>query len=138
MWIPSNKRDELVIPVVFAKTVGATYYLSIHANSGGGKGFESYVKVSEGGSYSDYKRNVIHDCTMAYLKQYGIVDRGKKYKNYYVIEQTDDQHCDSSLLEILFIDNEKERKLLQDIDFAYAVGNEIAFGLSSALNLERR
>lgn len=133
----STARDEMVVPPMVAKYLKADYYLSIHQNAGGGRGFESYVRKFEVGTESDRKRGIIHDEIMAGLSQYGVVDRGKKYEDFLVLVLSDDKTCDSCLLEYLFIDS-TDIELLKNNNFIDNVSNWTAYGLVRALNIPLR
>ena len=74
--------------------------LSVHCNAGGGRGFESYI--GEGTSYlSACVQGNIHQRLKKYIPEYGIVDRGPKKGDFYVISR----FPNSVLLELGFIDN---------------------------------
>lgn len=131
----STSRDELIVPVQRAKLLKATYYLSIHQNSGGGKGFESYVASVEKWTRSDVKRKILHSQIMEFLRPYEIIDRGFKHNNFYMLANSESEICDSCLLECLFMNNSRELDLLMNKDFVLGLGNEIACGLVLALGL---
>lgn len=134
-WKVSDSRDELYDPPAIANLLKVDYYLSIHVNAGGGEGFESFVKWAARGMAADRIRAVVHDQVMDFLGKWGVRDRGKKYEDYAVLTHTD---MPAALLELLFIDNTRDRELLGDEYFRAGLSNEIAYGLGVALELERR
>src|SRR5690625_7429845 len=69
-----------------ANAWNADYYVSIHINSGGGTGFESYIynQLSNTGKTAKM-RSTLHD---AVAKSNDLKDRGKKKENFYVLNET--------------------------------------------------
>ncbi|WP_456273006.1 N-acetylmuramoyl-L-alanine amidase [Bacillus sp. AK031] len=117
----------------FANSRNADFYLSIHNNAAGGRGFESYIY---NGSVSQETKNyqtIIHDQIMSSVKQkYGITDRGKKRANFHVLRETE---MNALLLEVLFVDNPEDVKLLNNPAFIADVSTAIAKGTAKALSL---
>ena len=111
------------------------YYLSIHTNAGGGKGFESYT-FPNASAESERVRKIIHTHVANFLhNQYGIIDRGMKKANFAELRET----CmPAALFENLFIDDKKEAELLGDAVFIHKLANEYAYALSIALSLPRK
>jgi len=64
-----------------ANNWGADYFLSIHINSGGGSGFESFVHSGAGAVTVNYQ-NMIHK---EIAKVIGLRDRGKKQASFHVL-----------------------------------------------------
>lgn len=112
----------------------ADFFVSIHVNAGGGTGFESYVLP---GAYASTrtKQAIIHDTIMAYLKQYGKRDRGKKTANFYVLKNT---VASAVLIECLFIDNKNDAVLLQQTAFLNGLADAIARGIAKAMGLKAK
>ncbi|OPX90236.1 MAG: Sporulation-specific N-acetylmuramoyl-L-alanine amidase [Pelotomaculum sp. PtaB.Bin104] len=114
-----------------ANKLQSDYFCSIHTNSGGGTGYESYVftGAQEG---TEKLRAVIHNVVAGYYKNAGFVDRGKKRANFAVLRDTD---MPAILLENLFIDHKQDAGRLKDAAFRDALAGAISKGLVQALNL---
>ncbi|MEV2911169.1 N-acetylmuramoyl-L-alanine amidase [Paenibacillus larvae] len=111
---------------------GADLFVSLHVNSGGGYGFESFVYLKTD-SKTDRYREAIH-CEVAPLFRR---DRGMKRANLAVCRETSMPAC---LLEFGFIDNATDAAdLAKDVfrgKLALAIANGIlkAFGMESIAN----
>lgn len=128
-----NWLDDLKTVVDYANKNNFDYFISIHVNAGKGSGFESYVHPNTSNNNQQYVSSM-HKYIIAYLKKFNIVDRGIKKKDLYVLRET---KMNSTLLECLFIDNEKDSLLLKDIKFLSGLANEIAYGIKQTFNLQR-
>lgn len=103
--------------------------LSIHANAGGGKGWE--VWTSKGYSSSDRLATVFYNeaekefpgMVMRKDTSDGDVD---KEANFTILKRT---YCPAILTENFFYDNEEECKLLMDNDFRQRVANLHIMGI---------
>jgi N-acetylmuramoyl-L-alanine amidase len=104
-------------------------FISLHSNAGGGHGFESFVHP-RAGEHARKFRSIIHDAVMATLRPYSIRDRGQKEANFYVLRET---RAPALLLESLFLDNPRERGLMQQGDFRTQLAQSIAGGIREAL-----
>ncbi|MDZ5471585.1 N-acetylmuramoyl-L-alanine amidase [Bacillus sp. 31A1R] len=89
-----------------ANSWGADFFLSIHINAGGGRGFESYVYPNVGRPTTTYQ-SYIHS---EVLKQVNFQDRGKKQSNFHVLRET---NMDAILTENGFIDNSSDASILK-------------------------
>lgn len=118
-----------------ANRVGADFFVSIHVNAGGGAGFESYVWIGAKSTPSDGMRNILHQQVMKYLSKEGVKDRGCKYSNFYVLQNT---KMPAVLLECLFIDSLTDSRKLADNNFLDGLANEIAYGIVLAMRLGRK
>lgn len=86
--------------------------ISVHANAGGGTGFECFT--SKGNTKSDLYASVMYDKASQYLKGWkmrsdrsdGDVD---KEENFYILRYT---NCPAILTENLFMDTEKDCRFL--------------------------
>lgn len=125
---------ELSDRAAFANRLGAALFVSLHCNAGGGQGFESYIHPAAGSATVSIQ-NVIHGEVMAYLRGYGITDRGKKRANLAVCRET---RMPAVLLENLFIDHPRENVLLRDEAFLRGLAASIASGIAKALGLQRK
>lgn len=114
-----------------ANSWGADYYLSIHINSGGGTGFESYVYPGVGAPTTTY-RNAIHD---EVLKVVNFADRGKKSADFHVLRES---NMDAVLTENGFIDNINDATKLRSASFIDALARGHANGLVRAFNLQKK
>lgn len=113
---------------------GADYLQSIHINSGGGNGFESYIY---NGNYNGKKRtnrlrNTIHQKVVA---QTNFSDRGKKEANFHMLRESS---MASSLTENGFIDHQGNAKKLKKDAFLDKVARGHAKGLAKALGLKKK
>ena len=125
-------RGSLSSRASFANQNKADFFLSIHVNSGGGTGYESYthlnapqgaLKIAEG----------IHTHIASMYAQRGFKDRGLKRANFQVLRET---KMPSMLIENLFIDNKNDAEFLKgNTD---GIGKQIADALVKAFDLKRR
>ncbi|MFW5889457.1 MAG: N-acetylmuramoyl-L-alanine amidase [Bacillota bacterium] len=110
--------------VNIANESNAELFVSIHANSINNKtagGVETYYN----GSHKDSRlfAEKVHD---KLYRSLGIIDRGIKKDNFYVIKYTE---MPSILIETAFLSNPKEEKLLSSPDFHTKVAVLIADGI---------
>ncbi|MFP3441177.1 N-acetylmuramoyl-L-alanine amidase, partial [Pantoea sp. SIMBA_133] len=66
------------------------------------------------------------------LKNYGISDRGKKRANFHVLRET---KMNALLIEVLFVDNEKDLNLLTNPAFIMDISTVIGDATAEALKL---
>jgi N-acetylmuramoyl-L-alanine amidase len=118
----------------FANKEKADFYLSIHQNSGGGEGFESYVYIDVG-TETKKIQNAIHARTAAVMNKYGARNRGQKQANFHVLRET---KMPAVLLEVLFIDSAGNLALLNREDFQNEVSAAIALGTAAGLSLKQK
>ncbi|MDR7072636.1 N-acetylmuramoyl-L-alanine amidase [Fictibacillus barbaricus] len=116
----------------FANKEKADFYLSIHQNSGGGEGFESYV-YNGAGSETKAIQNAIHAETAKIMQKYNVKNRGQKQANFHVLRET---KMPAVLLEVVFIDNEQNAALLMKSEFQNEAAKAIAIGTAKALSLK--
>ncbi|WP_179289567.1 N-acetylmuramoyl-L-alanine amidase [Shouchella clausii] len=114
-----------------ANNWGANYFCSVHINAGGGTGFETFIHTSRSSKSVSYQ-NVVHP---AIYSKMDVKDRGKKFANYAVLRQT---NMPAILTETLFIDNEKDAKLLKDSSFLKKVAQGHAEGIAKAFGLKSK
>lgn len=114
-----------------ANRLGASYFLSIHINAGGGTGFESYVHTNAG-DRSRALRDIVHNRLSSFYSAAGFPDRGEKSANFAVLRLTG---MPAVLLENLFIDRPGDAARLADPVFRAQVAVAIAAGLAQALGL---
>ncbi len=122
-----DRRDDV------ADDWGADVFISVHINTGGGKGFESFVYNGNVSSATVALQNVLHAEILTAMRQFGnVTDRGKKRANFAVLRETS---MPAVLTENLFIDNQGDARLLKDEAFLKAVGEAHARGIAKFLGL---
>lgn len=120
----SSATDELKARVTPANTRKADIYLSIHANS--------FVNRTVGGTATYYYQKSQYDAMLAQNIQAGVVqsaglsNRGVFPQNFYVIKRT---LMPAALVEMGFISNPDEEKLLNDPVFQQKVAQGIVQGM---------
>ncbi len=117
----TSTTDSLRARVDLAHETDADLFISIHCNTGGGKGCETYC-FSMGGyaaRLAQLIQNEIKDKT-------DLTDRGVKTANFYVIKNT---VMPAVLVETGFIDNEKDAEFLTSEEGQ----NKIAAAIASAV-----
>lgn len=116
-----------------ANNFGADAFVSIHCNSGGGWGFESfrYLKANDGKTIAF--QNALHDKLMNFYGS-SVRDRGKKTADYAVLRETNMIAC---LTENLFMDNPEITKF-NDGNFLYGVAQAHADGLAAYFGLSKK
>ncbi len=80
----------------YANSLGVDYFLSLHANAGGGNGTETYAYAS--GTTADALAHKVQEET---LTQLGTYDRGVKYASFTVLTST---AMPATLSELAFVD----------------------------------
>jgi N-acetylmuramoyl-L-alanine amidase len=126
----------------YANSKSADLFLSLHCNSGGGSGFESYI-AKTAPARTQRIQKAINDTVLGYLKGYGIGPHGNKAKNdtqgaHSRIAVLRDTKMSAVLLECLFIDNARENKLLRDKRFLDGLGEAIVKGVAASLGLKEK
>ncbi|MED1863570.1 N-acetylmuramoyl-L-alanine amidase [Fictibacillus nanhaiensis] len=117
-----------------ANSKNAELFVSIHQNIGGGEGFESYVH-QRAGVETKRIQNVLHASVAAVMSKYGARDRGQKQADFHVLRETKKS---AVLLEVLFMDNEKNLTILKREDFQNDVSVAIAKGIAQSLSLPKK
>ncbi|WP_035350218.1 N-acetylmuramoyl-L-alanine amidase [Fictibacillus gelatini] len=134
-----TRKDEKTVSLDertnMANKIKADYYCSIHQNAGGGEGFESYIFDGNVSSQTVKMRDVLHASIKKVMDKYGVMNRGKKRANFHVLRETE---MPAVLLEVLFIDSEKDVKLLKNPTFLNEVSAAIADGIADAMDLPRK
>ncbi|MED4106441.1 N-acetylmuramoyl-L-alanine amidase, partial [Halalkalibacterium halodurans] len=115
-----------------ANNWGADYFVSFHANAGGGRGFETYI---HNGSVSNETRVRQRDIHNYLISRIGIHDRGMKSANFAVLRET---KMPAILIEYMFIDNATERSLLSDPSYRRWLGQITAEAIASSYNLKKK
>jgi N-acetylmuramoyl-L-alanine amidase len=119
-----------------ANNWGADYFVSVHHNAGGGRGFESYIYNKTTNPTTIHAQQVIHDHVAKGLaEKYGVRDRGKKSANFAVLRGS---KMPAILFENLFVDNAEDAKLLKSTQFRQDLARLIAEGIGQAFNLAKK
>ena len=132
----TRERDSylsLAERVAMSKRAEPDLFLSLHANAGGGRGFESFISSGVGSSDpSVTMQKVIHKNIMAALGRWQITDRGLKRASFYVLKYNP---YPAVLIESLFIDNLKEANLWREPLFSETLATAVAKGVREALGV---
>ncbi|WP_349409719.1 N-acetylmuramoyl-L-alanine amidase [Pseudalkalibacillus sp. SCS-8] len=119
----------------FANKKNADYFFSIHHNAAGGSGFESFIYNGNINNSTKVIQGIIHKEIVFTMDKYNVFNRGQKRANFYVLRNT---RMNAMLIEVLFIDNEKDLKLMLNDKFLRDVAMATATGIAKALNLPRK
>lgn len=128
---PSDERQNLANRVSIANTSNADCFVSIHCNSSTSetaRGTETYC-VEFGYNAEKLARAI----QLELIKATGLRDRGVKTSNFYVIRYT---LMPAALVELAFISNPEEEKLLASKDFQERVAVAIAIGICNYLGVK--
>ncbi|WP_347549003.1 N-acetylmuramoyl-L-alanine amidase [Pseudalkalibacillus hwajinpoensis] len=129
----TDKNVDLKSRTDLANVIKADFFLSIHHNAAGGSGFESYIFNGSIPSETVQLQANIHDkLASTVLQKYSIRNRGKKRADFHVLRET---KMSALLLEVLFIDNEADLKLMTNPTFLMEMATGIADATATALNL---
>ncbi len=112
----------------YANSLGVDYFLSIHANAGGGNGTETFAYAA--GTTADDLAHEINDAVVQHL---GTFDRGVKYSSFTVLVNT---AMPAELHEIAFIDVwAGNAELMAHDDNLVTVGEAHLYGLQRMVGL---
>ncbi|WP_050616258.1 N-acetylmuramoyl-L-alanine amidase family protein [Bacillus testis] len=111
-----------------ANAWGATFFMSVHVNSGGGTGFETFVYPGSGAPTTTYQ-NLIHAEIMKLLD---FNDRGKKQSNLHVLRES---NMPAILTENGFIDNATDAAKLKNGAYLDKIAQGHVNGLVKAFGL---
>lgn len=118
----TSTTDSLKARVDTAESISAELFVSIHCNAGGGKGTETYC-FSTGGNAARLAELVQKNIK----SQVGMLDRGVKTANFYVLKNTT---MPAILIETGFIDSDSDVRVLTSEDgqnkIAAAVADAVA------------
>ncbi|CAM4242114.1 N-acetylmuramoyl-L-alanine amidase [Bacillus manliponensis] len=117
---------------VNANNWGADVFVSIHINSGGGNGFETYRMQGVNDSKTTGLQNAVHDAVITFMGS-SVRDRGEKQANFAVLRET---NMPAILTENLFIDNVEITKF-NDTSFLNGVSRAHADGIAQYFGLKR-
>ncbi|WCN79455.1 golvesin C-terminal-like domain-containing protein [Micromonospora sp. LH3U1] len=115
-----------------ANAWGADLFVSVHINSGGGTGFESY-RYPTADAATTRLHNALHPTVLAGMRSVGsVTDRGLKTANFHVLREST---MPAVLTENLFIDTVADANLLKRADFITATARAHAQGIANYLGL---
>ncbi|WP_446898668.1 N-acetylmuramoyl-L-alanine amidase [Clostridium sp. LBM24168] len=121
---PSNVSEDLQKRCDISDAAGSDYFVSIHMNSAeasSASGTETYYYSS-----SENGKELAQYIQSSLVQAIGSTDRGIRTANYYVIKNT---AAPAVLVEVGFISNPQEEKLLNSDDFQKKVATGIANGI---------
>ncbi|MGH3716699.1 MAG: N-acetylmuramoyl-L-alanine amidase [Micromonosporaceae bacterium] len=118
-----------------ANSWGANRFVSIHINSGGGSGFESYrYPGTSGTTYNMH--STLHSTVYDWMtRNHSPLDRGMKTADFYVLRET---NMPAVLTENLFIDTYLDSERLKSDTFLWNVAKGHAFGMARHMGLVHR
>ncbi|MER7419712.1 N-acetylmuramoyl-L-alanine amidase [Micromonospora peucetia] len=115
-----------------ANAWGANLLVSVHINSGGGTGFESY-RYPTASAATVNLHNALHPRVIGAQRTIGsVTDRGLKTANFHMLREA---AMPSVLTENLFIDTLADANLLKRADFITATARGHAQGIAAYLGL---
>ncbi len=120
--------------VALSRRAGADLFLSLHANAGGGRGFESFIYrgLSDRDSAAGMQK-AVHGQVMDSISSWQIVDRGMKRAAFYVLKHNPNP---AVLIESLFLDNIREASIWREAAFVENLADGAVRGIKSALGLK--
>jgi N-acetylmuramoyl-L-alanine amidase len=134
----TREKDEFIALTERAKMANQPndidFFLSFHLNASTSKeatGFESYIYMTSGTTTKEFQ-TILHSTIYNTLKTYNIQDRGTKRADFSVLRNTKMPAC---LLEILFISNDRECGLVNNIGFVNETCSAIAEGIAKMFKL---
>ncbi|HSW57626.1 MAG TPA: N-acetylmuramoyl-L-alanine amidase [Dehalococcoidales bacterium] len=132
----TRERDifvSLADRVALSRRAAPNLFLSLHANAGGGRGFESFIASSAGArDPAVTMQRAVHNAVMIALNRWEIVDRGEKRANFFVLRHNPHP---AVLIESLFIDNAREAQIWREPLFVETLAAGVARGIREALGL---
>ncbi|MCA0171324.1 N-acetylmuramoyl-L-alanine amidase [Bacillus sp. RAR_GA_16] len=129
----TDKTVELKKRTDLSNAIKADFFLSIHNNASGGSGFETFIYNGQVPNETIQLQTTIHNkIADNILKKYKILDRGKKRANFFVLRET---KMNALLIEVLFVDNDQDLKLLTNPSFIMDISSVIADATAQALKL---
>lgn len=115
-----------------ANAWGATIFVSIHINAGGGTGFESY-RYPNASATTVRLQNTVHPRVLSGMRTVAsVTDRGQKSADLHVLRES---AMPAVLTENLFIDTLANANLLKRADFLTATARGHAQGIASFLGI---
>lgn len=127
----NNRNAELEYRCNYANEKGASFYISFHINAGGGTGFESY-RYPKTDASTVRLHQLVHGNVATVFSQKGMPDRGMKTADFAVLRGT---NMPAVLLELGFIDNTGDAKIISTVDFQNKVAEAVARGVCQWLGI---
>lgn len=127
-----KSSNDLQDAVKKANDANVDMFCSIHLNSGGGNGTETYV-YKLGGNAEQLARKVNENV----VKSCSFTNRGVKEANFYVLKHT---KAPAILLEVCFVDSKEDCKKLNVENIAIAIANAIEVknnGVSESIEINK-
>ncbi|MFC0299709.1 N-acetylmuramoyl-L-alanine amidase [Virgibacillus soli] len=117
-----------------ANNWNANILVSVHINSGGGTGFESYIYNGNfsGKAETNRLRGIIHD---EITKEIDLKDRGKKEANFHMVRES---AMPALLTENGFVDHKDDAAKLKTDSYLTKIARGHAVGLAKALGLKKK
>ncbi len=132
----TRERDNYVSladRVALSRRAEPDLFLSLHANAGGGRGFESFIYNGMGANaVSAQMQKALHGEVMGALMRWDTVDRGLKQAAFYVLRHNPHP---AVLIESLFLDNAREAAIWRETGFTEALAVAVARGVRRALKI---
>ena len=114
---------------------GADFFYSVHCNAHtnrAARGWETFT-FENAPTETRILQSVIHPKIFTFLKDFNVVDRGKKQANFYVLRETS---MPAVLAEYLFVTNDSDSFLLKREDFIDDLAKASAYAIAEAFRLE--
>jgi len=134
----SDKYLGLSERAAIANRAKATYFISLHNNSYSDPdagGFETYIYNGGVSKNTVNWRAKVHAYLSKYVAGYGVRDRGMKRANFAVVRET---AMPAVLVEMAFISNPRELKLLKSDEFLKGFARELAEAVADIFNLKKK
>ncbi len=132
----TRERDtyvSLADRVAMSRRAEPDLFLSLHANAGGGRGFESFIYSGLGAKDPAVEmQKAVHQNIMETLARWEVVDRGLKQAFFYVLKYNP---AAAVLIESLFLDNVREAAIWREPVFADTLAAGVARGVQESLGL---
>jgi N-acetylmuramoyl-L-alanine amidase len=132
----TRERDtyvSLADRVALSRRAEADLFLSLHANAGGGQGFESFIYSGLGAKDPTVAmQKTIHKSIINALGRWEVVDRGLKQAGFYVLKSNPRP---AVLVESLFLDNLREARIWREPLFTETLATGLVEGIRAALGL---
>jgi len=125
-------RGELYDRTEAANKTKVDFFLSVHINSGGGSGFESFSHTSAGVETLSLQE-IIHNEVAEFFRSYNLPDRGMKQANFEVLRET---KMPAVLIECGFIDSARDMQIVTGN--MKELAKAITRGIVTALGLKRK
>ncbi len=135
----TRERDtyvSLADRVALSKRAEADLFLSLHANAGGGHGFESFIYSGLGAKDpAVVMQQAVHAEVMKAIGRWEITDRGRKKAAFYVLKSNPRP---AILVESLFLDHYREAQIWREPLFAETLADGLVEGIHAALGLSEK